>query len=90
MLSTVILVWVVGMLFVGLAVLSAIEFFKADQTRWHIAYATLFLCGVHGIGLTKIFAWDMVHRHGIAREVKRLELRLALQASPRLIPPDPG
>jgi hypothetical protein len=37
-------------------------------------YATLFIIGAHGIGLMKIFAWEMVNRHGIMRDLKRLEM----------------
>ena len=77
MLSFAIVAWVVGMLFVGLAVFSGVQFFKTSQTQWQIAYAALFISGIHGIGLIKIFAWDMVHRNSIKREIKRLELRIA-------------
>ncbi len=29
------------------------------------------------ISIVKIIAWQMAHRHGIKREIKRLELRIA-------------
>jgi hypothetical protein len=77
MLSSVILVWGVGILFVGLAVYSAIHFFKTDQIQWQIMYAALFLVGVHECDVLKLFAWQMVHRNSIKREIKRLELRVA-------------
>ena len=77
LLSTAILVWGFAILFLALAAFSVIQFFKTDQTRWQIAYAALFICGAHGVGLIKIFAWQMVHRHSIKREIKRLELRVA-------------
>ena len=77
LLSTAIVVWGFATLFLALAVFSVIQFFKTDQTQWQIAYAALFICGAHGVGLMKIFAWEMVHRHSIKREIKRLELRVA-------------
>ncbi len=40
-------------------------------------YAALFILGAHGVGLMKIFAWEMVHRHSIRRDLKRLELSVA-------------
>jgi len=77
LLSTAILVWVWGILFIALAAYSAMQFFKADQTQGQIMYAALFIVGAHGVGLMKIFAWEMVHRQSIRRDLKRLELRVA-------------
>lgn len=77
MMSTAILVWAWAILFLALAVYSAIQFFGTDDTKAQILYAVLFISGAHGIGLMKIFAWEMVHRHSIKREIKRLELRMA-------------
>ena len=39
-------------------------------------YAVLFLVGVHGVDLMKIFAWQMAHRRNLKRDLKRLELRV--------------
>jgi hypothetical protein len=77
MLSTAILVYVWVIIFIALAVYSAMQFFKADQTQGQIMYAALFILGAHGVGLMKILASEMIHRHGISRNLKRLELRLA-------------
>jgi len=77
MLSTAILVWVWGIVFVAGAVYSAVRFFAADQTRDQIMYAALFICLVQFVGLMKVFAWQMIARNSIKREIKRLELRIA-------------
>ena len=77
MLSTAILVWFWGIVFVAGAVYSAVRFFAADQTKDQIMYAALFICLVHFVGLMKVFAWQMIARNSIKREVKRLELRIA-------------
>jgi hypothetical protein len=77
MLSTAILVWFWGIVFVAGAVYSAVQFFAADQTKDQIMYAALFICLVHFVGLMKVFAWQMIARNSIKREIKRLELRIA-------------
>lgn len=77
MLSTVILVWAVGIIFLAGAVYSAIQFFETDETKMQIMYAAIFVPCVLAIGFMKVFAWEMVHRHSIKREIKRLELRIA-------------
>jgi Family of unknown function (DUF6768) len=74
---TAILVYVWALIFVALAVYSAMQFFRADQTQGQIMYAALFIIGAHGVGLMKIFAWEMILRHSIRRDLKQLELRLA-------------
>jgi hypothetical protein len=77
MLSTAILVWGFGIAFFAGAAYSGVAFLRTDQGKSQIMYAALFICFVHGIGLMKIFAWEMIHRNSIKREVKRLELRIA-------------
>jgi uncharacterized membrane protein YbjE (DUF340 family) len=76
MLSTTILVWVWAIIFFAGAAYSAVQFFKTDQTKSQIMYAAIFIPCVLGIGFMKVFAWEMVHRHSIKREIKRLELRI--------------
>jgi len=73
MLSTTILVWVWAIIFFAGAAYCSIKFFKTNQTKYHIMYAALFVCFVHGIGLMKIFAWEMIHRNSIKREIKKLK-----------------
>ena len=77
LLSSAVLAWVVAVIFVGLAVYSAIHFFRTDQVQLQIMYAALFIVGVHEFDVIRIFAWQIVHRHSLKREVKRLELRVA-------------
>jgi uncharacterized membrane protein YbjE (DUF340 family) len=75
--STAVLVWVWAIIFFAGAVYSAIQFLEADETKSQIMYAAIFVPCVLGIGFMKVFAWEMVHRHSIKREIKRLELRIA-------------
>ncbi len=73
MLSTVVLVWVWAIIFFAGAVYSVVQFFETDQTKFQIMYAAIFICCFHGIALMKIFAWQMLHRHSIKREIKQLK-----------------
>jgi hypothetical protein len=83
MLSTAIFIWAWGIVVVAGAVYCAVQFFRNVEVRDQIMYAALFVCCVQFMALTKIFAWQMIHRNGILREIKRLELRVAeLPASP--------
>jgi len=77
MLSMVVLVWGMGIIFAGIAILSGFEFFRTDEVRYQIMYAVIFLTCIQWIGLLKIFAWQMIHRNGLKREIKRLEIRIA-------------
>ena len=76
--SIVILVWTMALLFIGLAVICGIMFSKTAGTdiKMLILYATLFLVFAHWVDLMKIFAWQMIHRNSLKREIKRLELRI--------------
>ena len=77
MLSIAILVWAWALIFMAGAVGSAIMFFVSGQIRDQIMYASLFVCLVLFVGFMKVFAWQMMARNSIKREVKRLELRIA-------------
>jgi hypothetical protein len=74
--SIAIMAWGWGAAFAALAVYSATEFFAATQTQGQIMFAALFILGAHFVGLMKIFAWGMIHRSSIRRDLKRLELRV--------------
>lgn len=73
MLFIAVLVWIWGIIFFVGAVYSAIRFYKNGQ----ILDAIIFLCCLQLVSLAKIFAWVMVTKNSIQREIKRLELRIA-------------
>lgn len=75
--STAVLVRVWAIIFFAGAVYSAIQFFETDETQLQIMYAAIFVPCVLAIGFMKVFAWEMLHRNSIKREIKRLELRIA-------------
>ena len=74
--------WVMITIYVGFfiflapLVISVIGFFRAEQVQYQIMYAAIFVCSWLSIGFMKVFAWVMIQRVGIKREIKRLELRL--------------
>ncbi len=47
--------------------------------RMSNASEQLVVC-VQGISLMKTFAWEVIHRNSIKREIKRLELRIVEMA----------
>ncbi|MBN1509134.1 MAG: hypothetical protein JW955_19975 [Sedimentisphaerales bacterium] len=77
MLSTAVVIWIAGLLLLGGSVYSAIRFFGVVETRDQIMYAAIFIVCAYMLGLMKIFAWQMIHRNSIKREIKRVELRIA-------------
>lgn len=76
MLSIAVLVWFWALVFIAGAIACAIGFFGAEQTKDQIMYAALFTCMILFVAFIKVFAWLMMARNGIKREVKRLELRI--------------
>jgi len=77
MLSVAVLVWIWAIVFLVGAGYSAVKFFETDQTQEQIMYASIFICLAQFIGLMKVFAWQMLARNSVKREIKRLEIRIA-------------
>ena len=77
MLSFIILAWAWGIAIIATAIYSAVKFFDSALAKDQILYATVFLTCVVFISMVKTFAWQMMHRNSIKREIKRLAIRLA-------------
>jgi hypothetical protein len=77
MTSVVIAVWVLAAACIAGAVYSGIQFFKTDQIQRQIMFAVIFIVCLDVVGQMKIFAWLMIYKNSIKREIKRLELRIA-------------
>lgn len=77
MLSTVVFVWFFGIIFMAGAIYSGINFFRTDEIKYQIVYAVIFMICLQWVGSLKIFAWQVIHRNSIKREIKRLELTIA-------------
>ncbi len=63
---------------VGLAIFAAIRFFRVDASdvRGLILWATTFLFAVVQAAMTKLWFWLNLQRNVLAREIKRIEVRL--------------
>ncbi len=68
----------------------AVKFFAADQTKSQIMYAAIFIVACQFAGRMKVFAWQMIHRNNIKREIKRLELSIATLVASLDKTPDKG
>jgi len=77
--NRVVIVWVWCNAFfnLALAIVSAILFFKTNNPQYHILYATLFICSVQVLVLTKVVYYLAVIRNRTLRDIKRLELSMA-------------
>ena len=76
MASIVIFIWIWAIIFMAGIVYSAVKFFKTDQTQYQVMYAAIFVSLIQCVAILKVFAWQMIHRNSIKREIKRLELRI--------------
>jgi len=63
--------------FFGLAVWTAIEFFRATETQAMIAWAIGFLFCMQAVAMLKMWFWMQMDKYVVLREVKRLELAIA-------------
>ena len=77
MISVIVFIWGWALVIMAVTIFSAVRFFAVEQTKSQIMFAAIFICGCQFIALMKIFAWQLIHRNGLKREIKRLELRLA-------------
>jgi hypothetical protein len=80
--SLFVMVFILAFTFV--MVVALVMFFRAEagDTKGLIMWATLFLTAALSAGMLKMWFWMGMNRNLLAREVKRLEMRIAeLQAS---------
>jgi len=77
MFSVVVLAWFWAIIFIAGAVYSGTQFFNSDQTQRQIMFAAIFICCWQGVVLIKVFAWQMIHRNAVKRQIKRLEIRVS-------------
>ena len=73
-----VIVWVYMIVFTVLAVLVSVQFFKAEIVRDQIMWATAFACLIAFLTVTKLWYWMLINRNSIKRELKRLELTVAM------------
>lgn len=67
------------LLFVA-AVYSGFQFFEAETTKELIAWAVGFCMGMMAVGTLKIWWWMEMEKNATIREIKRVELQIAVLA----------
>ena len=72
----IIFVWIYGLAILYLAIFSGIRFFDASETKNQIFYAALFLIAVQSMAMIKIFAWQIIHRNNIKRQLTKIEEKI--------------
>lgn len=75
----VVLVTIYSVVFFVLAVVTVVQFFKADvaNTRDLLMWATAFVFCVNAVAMLKMWYFMELNKNTITREVKRVELQLA-------------
>ncbi len=63
--------------FLVVAVIAAIQFFRLDSTRELIACSTIFLMSILATVFIKLWYWMLLIKNSVIREIKRLELQVA-------------
>jgi len=71
-------IWIVALIAIAGAVWAAVKFFDTDSTKCQILFAALFLSFAQMLYMMKIFAWQMIHRNSIKKDIA--ELRKQLEA----------
>ena len=82
--------WVNSLVALVVAVLCAVRFFRTDQVKDEILYAVVFVTAIIWISGVKTIAWMEISRKRIARDIKRLEIRLLAAADAGRQQPGPG
>ena len=75
-----VLVAVGGLAFAVFTIVSAVYFFQAESIRAMLAWAGGFGLGLIAISFGRLWFWLLLQRNVVLREVKRVELQLALLA----------
>lgn len=73
-----VITWSYLLLFTAIAVYSGSMFFLTDLIGEKILWAAVFLAAFIVISVVKLWYWMIANRNTITREIKRLELQIAL------------
>ena len=76
-----VLVVVFTFILMGIMICSAVHFFDAETTRMQIMWSVIFIWGALFISMLKMWAWMQMNKNSLAREIKRLELQIAMMKS---------
>ena len=76
MTAMLVIIYAYSFVFIGICIFSGVKFFDTADTRGQIMYATLFVVGIQCIGMMKVFAWQLIHRNSIKRQLRELEAKI--------------
>lgn len=74
-------IWILNPIILGAAIYCGLQFFSADSTQYQMAWMAGFLLSFISIGQLKVWYWMELNKITMLREIKRLELQVALLAS---------
>ncbi|MFQ5490304.1 MAG: DUF6768 family protein [Phycisphaerae bacterium] len=72
------MVWT--LVFIGLGIWSAVKFFGAQDTRDMLKWAGACAFCMAAVAMIKLWSWLEINRNFIMREIKRIELQIAILA----------
>ena len=73
----VIVMSIVQVVFFGLFIYCAIQFFNVEQTNDLIRWGVFGTLSLMGSSMLKVFSWMQMDKKAIIREIKRLELQVS-------------
>jgi len=68
---------IITLVFLGLAVFCAVQFFSTEEVRDLLMWATGFIFCALAVSMMKVWYWLEIQRNALTREIKRLELQIA-------------
>ena len=71
------LVFIETLVFLALAIFSAVKFFQVDGTREMLMWTAAFVFCMLAMLAGKIWYWMELNKNSVTREVKRVELQIA-------------
>lgn len=76
--TVLVIVWT--LVFMVLSVVSAVKFFQADGNRDQLMWAVVFAICMATVAMIKLWSWMEINRNFVTREIKRVELQIAVLA----------
>ena len=65
------------LVFFGLFIYCAVQFFNTENTNEMIKWGTGGLVFLFGVSMLKVFAWMQMDKNALLREIKRLEIQVS-------------
>lgn len=76
--TVLVMVWTLAFMVVG--IVAAIKFFQAETTRDMLLWAGSCMICLGAVAMMKLWSWMEISRNFVIREIKRVELQIAVLA----------